>query len=149
MAQHPSTAAIVLAAGDGKRLKSELPKVLHRVAGRSLLGHVLAAVEPLELAQIVIVCSNRVDEIASVVSSEDLDATLDLVIQSSPRGTGDAVRIAMPALHDQIQQIVVLAGDTPLIRTATIDSMLARQEETSSAATMLTARVDDPSGYGR
>lgn len=149
MAQHPGTAAIVLAAGDGKRLKSELPKVLHRVAGRSLLGHVLAAVDPLGLAQVIIVCSNRVDEIASVVSGESLEAELDLVIQSDPRGTGDAVRLALPALRDGIQRVVVLAGDTPLIRTETIASMLARQAETSSAATMLTARLDDPAGYGR
>ena len=149
MAQHPRTAAIVLAAGDGKRLKSELPKVLHRVAGRSLLGHVIAAIDPLQLAQIVIVCSNRVDEVASVVSSESPAADLDLVIQSPPRGTGDAVRVALQALRDDIQQIVILAGDTPLISTATISSMLARQEETSSVATMLTARVDDSNGYGR
>src|SRR5688500_2854373 len=98
MALHPGTAAIVLAAGDGKRLRSELPKVLHRVAGRSLVGHVLAAIDPLELSQVVVVCSKRRDEIESVISAEGLRMTPELVIQEDPRGTGDAVRVALPAL---------------------------------------------------
>lgn len=149
MAHHPATAAIVLAAGDGKRLKSELPKVLHRVAGRSLLGHVLAALEPLELQQVVIVASQRKDEIASVVAGEGLASEPDFVIQETPRGTGDAVRIGLSALGEGITRVVVLAGDTPLISTETISTMLDRQDETSAAATMLTARVEDPTGYGR
>jgi len=149
MAQHPDTAAIVLAAGDGKRLKSELPKVLHRVAGRSLVGHVLAALEPLGLGQVVVVASTRADEIAEAIAAEGLQLAPDFVIQEIPRGTGDAVRMALPALRDGTRRVVVLAGDTPLIRNETIGSMLARQAETSSAATMLTARVQNPAGYGR
>lgn len=145
MAQHPDIAAIVLAAGDGKRLKSELPKVLHRISGRPLLGHVLAALVPLGLGQVVVVASKRKDQIAAVLSNDDID----FVVQDPPRGTGDAVRVALPSLNETIRHVVVLAGDTPLISTRTIESMLARHIETSAGATMLTARVDDPTGYGR
>ncbi|MEA2451623.1 MAG: bifunctional UDP-N-acetylglucosamine pyrophosphorylase / glucosamine-phosphate N-acetyltransferase [Actinomycetota bacterium] len=145
MAEHPDVAAIVLAAGDGKRLRSDLPKVLHRVAGRPLLGHVLDALTPLGLGQVVIVASTRKDEIAAAMSGADAE----YVVQDPPRGTGDAVRVALAVLSDSIRHVIVLAGDTPLISTGTIASMLARHAETSSAATMLTARIDDPTGYGR
>ena len=148
MAQHPDTAAIVLAAGDGKRLKSELPKVLHRVAGRSLVGHVLAATDPLGLREVVVVASKRKDELLHVISSER-EHIPHLVVQDPPRGTGDAVRVAIPSLSSHIRRVIVLAGDTPLIQSATLEAMLARQEETSASATILTARLDDPTGYGR
>lgn len=149
MAEHQHVAAIVLAAGDGKRLKSDLPKVLHRVAGRSLLGHVLASLAPIGLGQVIIVASARKDEIAAGIAAEDLEITLDHVIQDPPRGTGDAANVALPALRDDITRLLVLAGDTPLIQTETIRAMLARHEETEAAATMLTARLEDPTGYGR
>ena len=149
MAQHPDTAAIVLAAGDGKRLKSELPKVLHRVAGRTLLGHVLASLEPLGLGQIVVVASKRRDEIAEAVAGEGLGIEPGFVVQETPRGTGDAVKIALPALGEGIRHVLILAGDTPLIGSTTIAAMLERQQETGASATMLTARVEDPQGYGR
>jgi bifunctional UDP-N-acetylglucosamine pyrophosphorylase/glucosamine-1-phosphate N-acetyltransferase len=149
MAKHPDTAAIVLAAGDGKRLKSELPKVLHKVAGRTLLGHVLAALDPLDLGQVVVVASKRKEEIAAALADEGLGSAPDFVVQETPRGTGDAVKIALSALANGIRRVVVLAGDTPLIGSATIASMLERQEATGASATMLTARVDDPTGYGR
>jgi bifunctional UDP-N-acetylglucosamine pyrophosphorylase/glucosamine-1-phosphate N-acetyltransferase len=149
MANHPDVAAIVLAAGDGKRLKSDLPKVLHRVAGRSLLGHVLAVLEPLGLGQVIVVASSRRDEIAAVVGGENLASEPAYVTQDPPRGTGDAVRVAMGALTEGIRTVVVLAGDTPLVQTTTISAMLDRRAEGSSAATILTARLDDPTGYGR
>jgi bifunctional UDP-N-acetylglucosamine pyrophosphorylase / glucosamine-1-phosphate N-acetyltransferase len=149
VANHPHVAAIVLAAGDGKRLKSDLPKVLHRVAGRSLLGHVLAALEPLSPGRVVVVASPRRDEIAEVVASEGLGFEPAFVVQETPKGTGDAVRVALPEVGGQTKTVIVLAGDTPLVQTSTIEAMLTRKEEAGSSATLLTARLDDPTGYGR
>ena len=149
MAQHPDVAAIVLAAGDGKRLKSDLPKVLHRVAGRCLLGHVLAALEPLGLGQVIVVASPRRDEIAAAVERENLTSDPTYVIQDPPRGTGDAARVALPALAEGIRTVIVLSGDTPLVQTSTIEAMIDRRAQESSAATILTVRLEDPTGYGR
>src|SRR5688572_29661638 len=108
MAEHQHVAAIVLAAGDGKRLKSDLPKVLHRVAGRSLLGHVLASLVPLGLGQVIVVASTRKDEIAEGMATEGLEMTIDYVIQDPPRGTGDAANVALPSLSEEITRVLVL-----------------------------------------
>ena len=88
-----STAVIVLAAGEGKRLKSHLPKVLHKVAGRSLLGHVLAALEDVRVDRRIVVVSPGRDEIASALEQEGVGSGVELVVQEPPRGTGDAVRV--------------------------------------------------------
>jgi bifunctional UDP-N-acetylglucosamine pyrophosphorylase/glucosamine-1-phosphate N-acetyltransferase len=148
MAPHPHFAAIVLAAGDGKRLRSARPKVLHRVGGRSLLGHVLDALRPLVLGQTVVVASKRRDEIEAAVAEEG-HSNVTFVVQDPPRGTGDAAKIALAALDQQITKVIVLSGDTPLLRAATLASMVERQEATGASATLLTARVEDPAGYGR
>ena len=88
-----TTAAIVLAGGDGKRLKSDMPKVLHEAAGRAMLVHVLAALEPLELAQVVVVvATSRRAEIEAAVTAAGLGVRVDYALQDSPRGTGDATQ---------------------------------------------------------
>ena len=149
MATHPGIAAIVLAAGDGKRLKSERPKVLHRAAGRPLLAHVLAALSEAGLERIVIVASKRKSEIEAALDEVGFDLEITYAIQDPPMGTGDAARIALPMVGEDTRHVIVLAGDSPLIRPPTIAAMLARHEATAAAATMLTARIDDPTGYGR
>jgi len=138
-----STSAVVLAAGEGKRLKSDLPKVLHRVAGRSLLEHVLAALDSLRLSQRVLVVSKRRDEIAAAVTGE-----ARFVVQDPPRGTGDAVRVALEALPDT-GAVLVLPGDTPLIESATLARLLTLRESTGAAVALVTAHVHDARGYGR
>ncbi len=139
--------AIVLAAGEGKRLRSGLPKVLHRVGGRPLVGHVLAALAPLGADRTVVVASKRLDEIKGAIEAAGF-GDLDYVVQDPPRGTGDAVRIAL----DTIQldgAVLVVPGDAPLLSSATLSSMVELHESSGAAATMLTAEVDDPAGYGR
>ena len=138
-----STSAVVLAAGEGKRLKSDLPKVLHRVAGRSLLEHVLAALDDLTLARRVIVASRRRDEIAAAISGD-----LTFVVQDPPRGTGDAVRVALEALPEE-GVVLVLPGDTPMIESATLARLLTLRESTDAAVALVTAHVHDARGYGR
>lgn len=147
MASRPDVTAIILAAGQGKRLRSDLPKVLHRVAGRSLLAHVLAALAPLGADRTVVVTSNRRDEISGAIGAA-ADG-VDFVVQDPPSGTGDAVRIALGSV-DPIEGIVVVAnGDAPLVATETFERLVDMHVSSSATATVLTARVTDPSGLGR
>jgi bifunctional UDP-N-acetylglucosamine pyrophosphorylase / glucosamine-1-phosphate N-acetyltransferase len=143
------TAAVVLAAGDGKRLKSKLPKVLHPAAGRSLLSHVLAALAPLSLDETVVVASGRVDEIRNGVAGDGLEQGISYAVQDPPRGTGEAAKIALAELSTTDATILVVPGDTPLIETDTLFRLLSVHRSTEAAATLLTAIVHDPTGYGR
>ncbi|MGH2695026.1 MAG: bifunctional UDP-N-acetylglucosamine diphosphorylase/glucosamine-1-phosphate N-acetyltransferase GlmU, partial [Actinomycetota bacterium] len=141
--------AIVLAAGEGSRMKSGMPKVMHRAAGRPLLAHVLSALEPLALTGRVIVTSGRRDEIERAVAESGFADGLDYVVQDPPRGTGDAVRAALGSFTDQEGTALVVPGDTPLIETQTLDALLHVHASSGASATVLTARISDPTGYGR
>ncbi|HEX2058897.1 MAG TPA: bifunctional UDP-N-acetylglucosamine diphosphorylase/glucosamine-1-phosphate N-acetyltransferase GlmU [Actinomycetota bacterium] len=141
--------AIVLAAGDGKRLKSQLPKVLHEAAGRPLLGHVLAALAPLPLRRRVVVVSPRRDEIADALGAAGFGDGLELVVQEEPRGTADAVRVALEGAAIESGTLLVTPGDTPLLETETLDALLAAHAASGAAASVLTADMPDPAGYGR
>lgn len=147
-----AVAAVVLAAGRGTRFRSQTAKVLHRAAGRSLLGHVLAAVEPLGLAGTVVVVGHQADEVAAEARSSGLDA-LSTVVQTEQRGTGHAVQVALGALGDDVEQVLVLPGDTPLLTSATLAELLAAGAGAAggsgAAGALLTAVLDDAHGYGR
>ncbi|MGH2787349.1 MAG: bifunctional UDP-N-acetylglucosamine diphosphorylase/glucosamine-1-phosphate N-acetyltransferase GlmU [Actinomycetota bacterium] len=143
------TAAIVLAAGDGKRLKSKLPKVLHQAAGRSLLAHVLAAIRPLGLDQAVVVASGRVEAIRDRVVEEGVDEGVEFAVQDPPRGTGEATRIGLDAVRSEDATILVVPGDTPLLETDTLFRLISVHRASQAAATLLTAVVHEPAGYGR
>lgn len=144
--QHPEVAAIVLAAGKGTRFRSDLAKVLHRAAGRSLVGHVLEALRPLGLGQVIVVVGHQRDAVADEVSSLGLSG-VTTVVQEDQRGTGHAVQVALPALDAAIERVVVLPGDTPLLTAGALERLVDAAE--GRAAAMLTAVLDDPSGYGR
>jgi bifunctional UDP-N-acetylglucosamine pyrophosphorylase / glucosamine-1-phosphate N-acetyltransferase len=139
-------AAIVLAAGKGTRFRSDRAKVLHRAAGRTLVGHVLEALRPLGLAQVIVVVGYQADEVRAEVESLEIPG-LTTVVQADQRGTGHAVQQAVPALADGIDRVMVLAGDTPLITTAWLEQLLT--DGMQGAGAMLTAQLVDPSGYGR
>ncbi|MDQ3957045.1 MAG: bifunctional UDP-N-acetylglucosamine diphosphorylase/glucosamine-1-phosphate N-acetyltransferase GlmU [Actinomycetota bacterium] len=141
--------AVVLAAGDGKRLKSRLPKVLHSAAGRPLLAHVLAALQPLPLDRRVLVVSPRRDLIAEGLSRAGFSEGLELVVQEVPAGTGDAVRIALEESGIEEGTILVTPGDTPLLETSTLRALLDAHVSAGVAATVLTADMPDAAGYGR
>ena len=135
---------MVLAAGEGKRLKSQLPKVLHHAAGRPLVGHVLAALAPLELDQTIIVTSSR-PELSDALDGIDLT----FARQDPPRGTGDALKVALAAVEARDGHVLVVPGDTPLITSATLEMLWDEHLRSAAGATMLTAKVSDPTGYGR
>ncbi len=141
-----SFAAIVLAAGEGTRMKSAVPKVLHEIAGRPMIGHVLAALAPLSPAQTVVVLGQGQDEVAKAV------APATTVIQHPPRGTGDAVRAARPALEATlagIGDVLVLFGDAPLLQSDAIAHLLDARRRADAAVVVAGMRPDDPGPYGR
>jgi bifunctional UDP-N-acetylglucosamine pyrophosphorylase / glucosamine-1-phosphate N-acetyltransferase len=141
--------AIVLAAGEGKRMRSSTPKVLHEAAGRSLIGHVLTAIAPLEAERTIVVTSSRKDEIASTLAAEGFAEGIEFVIQDPPRGTADAARIALGALDDVSGQVLIVPGDTPLLNIHSLRALVLEHEARAAAASLMSARVADPSDYGR
>jgi bifunctional UDP-N-acetylglucosamine pyrophosphorylase / glucosamine-1-phosphate N-acetyltransferase len=135
---------IILAAGRGTRLKSSLAKVLHRAGGRPLIEQVLLACAPLKAKNTVAVVGHQADQVAAVIQPYGVEA----VIQEPQRGTGHAMQVARRALG-KARILLVLPGDAPLIRTETLRAMIAAHRDGQAAATILSAVVSDPSGYGR
>jgi len=137
-------AVIVLAAGKGTRLKSSLAKVLHRAGGRTLVEHIVRACEPLKARDTVVVVGHQPEQVAGVV--EPLGAVT--VLQQPQNGTGHAVQVAKRTLG-RAKFALVLPGDAPLVRTETLKALIATHRNGNAAATILSAVVADPSGYGR
>jgi len=136
---------VVLAAGESKRMKSARTKVLHAVAGRSILGHVLGAVEPLSPARIVVVVGRNGGEVERALAGTDVL----LARQDRPLGTAHALLAAADRLADFEGDLLVLCGDTPLVRPETLGRLLAHHRDGGGDATLLTCRFADPAGYGR
>ncbi|MHC4947588.1 MAG: NTP transferase domain-containing protein [Planctomycetota bacterium] len=143
----PRLAAVILAAGKGTRMNSDLPKVVHEVAGRPMLWWVVDAVRRAGAARIVIVVGHEADRVRAVHAGDDAD--LRYVVQAEQLGTGHATACAEAALADFDGDVLVLAGDGPLIRPETIATMLERHRATGAVGTLATAIIDDPAGYGR
>lgn len=150
------TAVIVLAAGEGTRMRSRLPKVLHELAGRSLLGHAIAAGRELDPEHLVVVVRHARDAVVAEIAARDPQAII--ADQDDVAGTGRAVQCAMEALraeladaglHGPTGTVVVIAADTPLLDGATLTELVAAHAAGRCAATVLTTEVVDPTGYGR
>ena len=142
---------IVLAAGEGTRMRSATPKVLHAIAGRSLIGHVLEAASAVDPSHVVVVIGHGRDAVLEHL--EEVAPWVDTVVQEEQRGTGHAVRIALAAMASaQVltpAPVVVLSGDTPLLTGASVRMLVEAHVRAGAAATLLTAVLQDPSGYGR
>ena len=137
-------AAIVLAAGKGTRMKSSLPKVMHRIGGRTLIGHILDCLAPLDLARIIAVIAPGMDDVAKEVAPHGV------AFQAEQLGTGDAVRSARQALVDFTGDVLVVYGDTPFVATETLRRMFDRRRAADNpVVVVLGMRPVDPSGYGR
>jgi bifunctional UDP-N-acetylglucosamine pyrophosphorylase/glucosamine-1-phosphate N-acetyltransferase len=137
-------AIVILAAGKGTRLKSSLAKVLHRAGGRTLVEHVVRSCAPLKPRETVVVVGHQAEQVASVV--EPLGGIA--VVQQPQNGTGHAMQVARRALG-RAKFAIVLAGDAPLVRTETLKALAATHHKGNAGATILSAVVADPSGYGR
>jgi len=148
-----SLVAVVLGAGQGTRMKSRVPKVLHRVCDRPMLAWVVSAVTGLHretpVAEIVVVVGHHADEVTACVKSMDSPVPLRVVLQPEQLGTGDAVRCALGKVASTSSAVLVLPGDMPLIQVETLRRMAEAHEREHAQSTLLTARFADPAGYGR
>jgi bifunctional UDP-N-acetylglucosamine pyrophosphorylase/glucosamine-1-phosphate N-acetyltransferase len=148
MSQSPF-AAVILAAGNGTRMKSAIPKVMHPIAGRPMIAYPLEALHPLSPAATLVVIGPQMEQVAAIV------APAESVVQDPPLGTGDAVRTAMRALHGRmapqgpIEDVLVLYGDTPFLATETLSRLLTERCRTGAAVVVSGMRPAEPGPYGR
>jgi bifunctional UDP-N-acetylglucosamine pyrophosphorylase / glucosamine-1-phosphate N-acetyltransferase len=141
-------AVIVLAAGQGTRMKSSRPKVLHSIAGRSLIGHVLATARDLAPSHVIAVVRHERDAVVSTIS--ELMPDIVFVDQDEVPGTGRAVEVGIGALPADFEgDVVVVSGDVPLLDAPTLHSLIAEHRAARASATLLSAILDDATGYGR
>jgi bifunctional UDP-N-acetylglucosamine pyrophosphorylase / glucosamine-1-phosphate N-acetyltransferase len=145
--------AVVLAAGEGTRMRSARPKPLHRLCGRPMILHVLDALAELSVARVVVVVGHRAEWVTkTLMEHAPTGLAIEFVEQVEQRGTADAMAVALTGLPDEgddDDDVVVLPGDTPLIRPPTLAALVHQHRATDATATLLTAVIDDPTGYGR
>ncbi|OBH92863.1 bifunctional UDP-N-acetylglucosamine diphosphorylase/glucosamine-1-phosphate N-acetyltransferase GlmU [Mycobacterium sp. E2733] len=152
MASRGDTAVLVLAAGPGTRMRSDTPKVLHTIAGRSMLCHLLHAITKVAPQHLVVVLGHDHQRISPLVAewADALGRGIDVALQDRPLGTGHAVLCGLSALpEDYAGVVVVTSGDTPLLDSDTVADLIATHNAGSAAATVLTTTLTDPTGYGR
>ncbi|TCD48898.1 NTP transferase domain-containing protein [Chlorobium sp. N1] len=140
-----SLAIVIMAAGKGTRMQSDLPKVLHKADGRALVEHVIVKSEELDPEKIVLIVGHK----AELVEDAVRHFPVTCVLQEPQLGTGHAVMQAEAALEEFRGEVLILSGDAPLFTTETLRRLIGFHRESRAAATVLTADMDDPTGYGR
>lgn len=140
-------AVVVLAAGAGTRMKSTTSKLLHQVAGRSLLSYAVDAAEHVEPEHLVVVVGHQREQVEEHL--RELKARVTIAVQDNPRGTGDAVRSGLVPIPDVKGEVVVTMGDVPMLSGETLASLVATHREYNDAVTVLTSVLDDAGSYGR
>jgi bifunctional UDP-N-acetylglucosamine pyrophosphorylase / glucosamine-1-phosphate N-acetyltransferase len=140
-------AVIVLAAGEGTRMKSSTPKALHRICGQTMLGHCLTAAAELEPERLIVVVGHDADRVAEDARAQVPDAVI--VVQDYLGGTGHAVRVVLETVGTISGTVMVTYADTPLLRGTTLGRLVAERDKSGAAAAVLAAVAPDPSGYGR
>ncbi|MCB1004585.1 MAG: NTP transferase domain-containing protein, partial [Acidimicrobiales bacterium] len=145
--------AMVLAAGEGTRMRSTRPKPLHLLCGKAMLLYVLDALSDCDVKRAVVVVGHGAERVTKKLEEDGPGLLLDFVEQHVQRGTGDAVSVGLTAYPDDEldddADVIVLPGDTPLLRPETIAQLVSAHRAADAACTLLTARVPDPTGYGR
>ena len=139
-------AVAILAAGRGTRMKSSLPKVLHPVGGKSMLERVLDSCALIQPSRYFVIVGYGADEVKDHLSDWE---NVDFVLQEQQLGTGHAVQQLLPLLSDSKEDVLVLNGDVPLLRPETLERLLETHQTYHNAATLLTAQLENPQGYGR
>jgi bifunctional UDP-N-acetylglucosamine pyrophosphorylase/glucosamine-1-phosphate N-acetyltransferase len=156
MAERPLS-AVVLAAGEGTRMRSERPKPLHLLCGRAMVRYVLDSLAECRIERVVVVVGHGAERVTKKLQAEEPDLLLDFIEQHRQQGTGDAVAVGLTAFPDDDLEpgadddadILVLPGDTPLLRATTISRLVEHHRQSDAACTVLTARLAEPAGYGR
>jgi bifunctional UDP-N-acetylglucosamine pyrophosphorylase / glucosamine-1-phosphate N-acetyltransferase len=153
MTQYRPLSAVVLAAGEGTRMRSETPKVLHPLCGRPMLLHVIDALVSLPLERIVVVVGHGAERVTKTLQEQlATEMPVEFVEQRVQRGTGDAASVALTAGVfdlDAEDDLLVVPGDAPLLRAETLAALARHHREADAAATVLTAILEQPAGYGR
>src|SRR6187455_1586283 len=149
-----AVSAIVLAAGEGTRMRSTRPKPLHMICGRAMVMHVIHALSGLGVERTVVVVGHGAERVTKKVQEQSPEwAQVTFVEQSVQRGTGDAAMVGMTAIPgddlDDDSTVVVLPGDTPLLRPETVEELVATHVANGYAATLITSVAQDATGYGR
>ncbi|MFD8848435.1 bifunctional UDP-N-acetylglucosamine diphosphorylase/glucosamine-1-phosphate N-acetyltransferase GlmU [Streptomyces sp. NPDC059604] len=148
MSSERPAAVVVLAAGEGTRMKSKTPKVLHEISGRSLVGHVVTASRELDPEHLVVVVGHGREQVTAHLAA--VDDRLRTAHQAEQKGTGNAVRVGLDELGGAVDgTVIVVCGDTPLLSGETLHALAATHTADSNAVTVLTAEVPDSTGYGR
>jgi len=137
-------ASLILAAGKGTRMKSKLPKVLHKVGGKAMVERVLETVQSIGTNRDVVIVGFGGDAVQNYLGNR-----AEFVRQEEQNGTGHAVKMAQPVLGDYDGTILLLCGDTPLVTKESLEALLEEHKNSGAAATILTAHMPDPTGYGR
>ncbi|NOY70129.1 MAG: NTP transferase domain-containing protein [Deltaproteobacteria bacterium] len=141
-----SVAIIILAAGQGTRMKSNKAKVLHLLSGRPMILYVVDTAVTVCSDNVIVVVGTQADCVKAVIEKEH---QVSYSFQSEQLGTGHAVMCALPEIGDSVTNAVILCGDVPLVRPETIVDLISRHENEKNHVTLLAARIPDPTGYGR
>jgi len=153
VSESPAVVAIVLAAGEGTRMKSTLPKPLHPVSGRAMVLRVIDSLDLLNVASTVVVIGHGADQVReTVVAGAPATSHVQFAEQTERRGTGHATVIGLAPVDTEIlahSTVVVMPGDTPLLTAETIAALVKAHLAAGNAATLLTSHIEDPAGYGR
>ena len=144
--------ALILAAGEGRRMRSSRPKPLHLLCGRAMLLYILDALTDVNMERAVIVVGHAAERVTKKLQEDDRDFAIDFVEQHVQQGTGDAVSVGLTSFPEDDRDdsdVLVLPGDTPLLRAETVAQLVQEHRLSDAACTVLTAIMDDPTGYGR
>ncbi len=145
----PTLDVLILAAGLGTRMKSRLAKVLHKLGGRPIIAHVCRTAALLEPRATYVIVGHQADDVRAAVEKELGNEQANFVTQSEQRGTGDAVMVARSALAGATSTLLILSGDVPLVRVETLRALIEKYRADKASCTMLTVRLENPTGYGR
>ncbi|MCH8327437.1 MAG: NTP transferase domain-containing protein [Candidatus Marinimicrobia bacterium] len=145
MSDSPQLAAVIMAAGIGKRMEDDRPKVLHEYAGRPMIAAVVETALAVGADPVIVVVGHKADEVKAAVAGQHVE----FAHQAEQQGTAHAVLQAAPLLEQFTGDVVVLSGDVPALTTGTLKGLIRRHRETGAAATVLAAELPDASGYGR
>ena len=137
--------AIILAAGEGKRMKSSTPKVLHKVCGKEMVNHVIDTMRKSGIDEVNVVIGKGAEKVKAGTENRNVSYSF----QDKQLGTGHAIMCAKEFLKDKEGVVAVFAGDAPLIKATTVENLMKLHNEEGNKATILTSLVDDPTGYGR
>jgi len=140
------TAVIILAAGLGKRMKSDMAKVLHNVCGKPMISYVVDMASEVARENIIVVTGYQSDQVRETVRKS---AQVGFAYQEKQLGTGHAVRCALSELHEDVENVVILCGDVPLLSVLTVFNFIESHKKQKNQITVLAVEVENPTGYGR